>query len=140
MPITEEKALELLTELIKKPETNAAEVPRIWAEIVSVYNKQFAPEEPKKKKRRRTSTNPNLGWPSGVSRAEYMAWKESQQKSGKTEGLNPQEYKRMRDAGLVKAIAPAAKAEKKAAPAKAAAAKPAAAAKAAPGRKPAAKK
>jgi hypothetical protein len=104
MPIAEEKALEILAELIKKPESKAEDVPRIWAEIISVYNQQFAPpvEEPKKKKRRkRAATSPNLGWPAGVSRAEYKAWKAEQEARGATENVNPQEYKRLRDAGLV---------------------------------------
>lgn len=106
MPIAEEKALEILAELIKKPESKAEEIPRIWGEIIAVFNQQFAPpaEEPKKKKRRkRVATSPNLGWPAGVSRAEYKAWKETQEARGITENVNPQEYKRLRDAGLVDA-------------------------------------
>lgn len=114
MPIAEEKALEILTELIRKPESKAEDIPRIWSEILSAYNNTFAPpvEEPKKKrrKRRNTTLSPNLGWPQGVSRAEYKLWKESQQSRGVTEGLNPQEYKRLKDAGQIKAEAPAKKA------------------------------
>ena len=104
MPIDESKALEILAELIKKPESKAEDIPTIWGEIIKVYNDHFAPptEEPKKKKRRkRLATSPNLGWPAGVSRAEYKEWKAQQEDRGVTENVNPQEYKRMRDAGLV---------------------------------------
>lgn len=125
MPIAEDKALEILAELIKKPESKAEDVPRIWGEIIAVYNQQFAPpvEEPKKKRRRkRAPTSPNLGWPAGVSRAEYKAWKESQEAKGVTGNVNPQEYKRLRDAGMVEpGSAPTKKAaEPQAAEAKAA--------------------
>lgn len=106
MPIAEDKALEILVELIKKPDTRAEELPRIWGELLTAYNQHFAPvvEEPKKKRKRRRANaiSPNLGWPAGVSRAEYKAWKEQQEAAGKTENVNPQEYKRQRDAGLVK--------------------------------------
>lgn len=114
MPLAEEKALEILTELIKKPETKAEDIPRIWNEILDVYNKAYAPvvEVPQKKRRRR-SGNPNIGWPAGVSRADYNAWKKSQEDAGVSEKLNPQEYKRLRDAGLIGTVA-AAKAEPKA--------------------------
>lgn len=116
MPIAEEKALEILAELIKKPESKAEDVPRIWGEIIAVYNTQFAPpvEEPKKKRRRKRAggMSPNLGWPAGVSRAEYKAWKDALEAKGVKENVNPQEYKRQRDAGIVKA-APAPKAEAK---------------------------
>jgi hypothetical protein len=142
MPLAEEKALEILTELIKKPETKAEDIPRIWNEILDVYNKAYAPapEVPAKKKRRR-STNPNIGWPAGVSRQDYNAWKKGQEDAGVTENLNPQEFKRLRDAGLIslpKAEAKAAvPAKPKAEPAKAAAKPPA---KAAPKAKAGAKK
>lgn len=121
MPIAEERALDILAELIKKPESKAEEIPRIWSEIMAVYNQQFAPpvEEPKKKKRRRPA-NPNIGWPAGVSREEYKHWKEAQQAKGVTENLNPQEYKRQRDAGVA---APAAEAKAPAKPKKPVAAK-----------------
>ena len=102
MPLAEDKALEILTELIKKPETKAEDIPRIWNEILEVYNKAFAPApEAAGKKRRRRVTNPNIGWPAGVKRAEYQAWKDEQQARGVTENLNPQEYKRLREAGLI---------------------------------------
>lgn len=116
MPIAEEKALEILAELIKKPESKAEDVPRIWGELIAVYNTQFAPpvEEPKKKRRRKRAggMSPNLGWPAGVSRAEYKAWKDALEAKGVKENVNPQEYKRQRDAGLVKAP-PVAKTEAK---------------------------
>lgn len=111
MPIAEDKAIAILEELIRKPETKAEDIPRIWQDIINVYNAQFAPvEEPKKKKRRRSPNSPNIGWPAGVSREEYKHWKEAQQNADITENLNPQEYKRQRDAGLLQ---PAAKAEAK---------------------------
>lgn len=101
MPIAEEKALEILTELIKKPETKSEDIPRIWGEIIAVYNQQFAPVEAPTKKKRRRPANPNIGWPAGVKREEYKAWKEDQEKQGNKDNLNPQEYKRQRDAGLI---------------------------------------
>ncbi|MNS40920.1 hypothetical protein D3C72_732570 [compost metagenome] len=119
MPLAEEKALEILTELIKKPETKAEDIPRIWNEILEVYNKAYAPvvELPAKKKRRK-SANPNIGWPAGVKRAEYTAWKDSQTAAGVSEGINPQEFKRLKDAGLIGEVSVPA-AEPKAKPAKA---------------------
>lgn len=48
--------------------------------------------------------NTVVGWPANVTRAEYKAWKDEQQAKGHTENLNPQEYKRLRDAGLVEAV------------------------------------
>lgn len=109
MPIAEEKALEILAELIKKPESKAEEIPRIWNEIIGVYNLQFAPPpEPAPKKRRRRPANPNIGWPAGVKREEYKAWKENQEGRGISENLNPQEYKRQRDAGTLVMASPAA--------------------------------
>ncbi len=105
MPIAEDKALEILSELIKKPETKSEDIPRIWAEIISVYNNQFAPPpEPPQKKRRRRPANPNIGWPAGVKREEYNAWKADQAGKGVTDNLNPQEYKRQRDAGTIAPI------------------------------------
>jgi hypothetical protein len=117
MTIAAEKALEILLDLIRKPETAANDIPRIWNELLGVYNKAFAPpvEEPKKKKRRRPA-NPNIGWPQGVSRAEYRTWKELQQARGVSDNLNPQHYKKLRDAGELGASAKAI--VKKDAPAK----------------------
>ena len=98
MPIKEEYALEILAELIKKPESKSEDIPRIWREIMVAYNAQFAPPtEPAVKKRRRRPANPNVGWPAGVKRDEYKAWKATQEAKGVTENLNPQEYKRQRD-------------------------------------------
>jgi hypothetical protein len=115
MPIAEDKALDILSELIRKPDSKAEDVPRIWGEILAAYNSTFAPvlEEPKKKKRRKRVAgvlSPNLGWPQGVSRAEYSGWKETQLAKGVTEGLNPQEYKRLKDAGVLFAEPEAAEA------------------------------
>ena len=120
MPISEEKALDILFELIRKPETATADLPRIWNELLGIYNTSFAPpaEEPKKKKRRRPS-NPNIGWPAGVSREEYRVWKEGLMARGVTENLNPQEYKRQRDAGEAQPAAAEPAKEKKARKAKA---------------------
>lgn len=97
MPIAEDKALEILTELIKKPQSKAEDVSHIWSEIIRVYNEHFAPEAPTKRRRRRSISN-NVGWPAGVKREEYSAWKAEQMRQGVTEGLNPQAYKRQRDA------------------------------------------
>ena len=75
MAISEDKALEILLDLIRKPETQAVDLPRIWSELLTIFNHAFAPvvEETKKKKRRR-AVNPNIGWPQGVSRDEYRIW------------------------------------------------------------------
>ena len=118
MPIAEDKALDILSELIRKPDSKAEDVPRIWGEILATYNSTFAPvvEEPKKKKRRKRvagALSPNLGWPQGVSRAEYSGWKETQIAKGVSEGLNPQEYKRLKDAGAVAAESETSKAPTK---------------------------
>lgn len=99
MPIPEEKALEILTALIAKPESKAEDIPRIWSEIVGTYNTLFSPPEPEKKKRRRRAGGKVVGWPAGVSRNDYKTWKEAQQAKGVTENLNPQELKRQMDAG-----------------------------------------
>jgi hypothetical protein len=116
MPLAEEKALEILTELIKKPETKAEDIPRIWNEILDVYNKAYAPAvEAPTKKRRRRGGNPNIGWPAGVKRAEYTAWKDLQLANGVQDGINPQEFKRLKDAGVIgelPAAAPKAEAKK----------------------------
>ena len=141
MPIAEEKALEILAELIKKPESKAEDIPRIWSEIIGVYNTQFAPPaEPPAKKRRRRPANPNIGWPAGVKREEYKVWKSGQESKGVTENLNPQEYKRQRDLNILPSITAPAVAKVAAAAKPAANAKPAVAAKAAPAKKPAAAK
>jgi hypothetical protein len=106
MTIAAEKALEILLELIRKPESPANDIPRIWNEVLGVYNAAFAPpvEEPKKKKRRRPA-NPNIGWPQGVSRDEYRTWKEMQIAKGQSENLNPQHYKKLRESGEIVAVA-----------------------------------
>ena len=123
MPITEVNALEILAELIKKPEIKAEDIPGIWSALIKVYNDQFAPApEPAPKKRRRGPKNPNIGWPAGVKRDEYKVWKEAMAAKGQTENLNPQEYKRLRDLGQIGASAPAP-APKAPAPKAAAAAK-----------------
>lgn len=113
MPIAKEKALEILAELIKKPDTKAEDLPRIWGELLSTYNQHFAPvlEEPKKKRRKKRmgNENPNLGWPAGVSRAEYKAWKAAQEAAGRTENLNPQAYKREQDERIAQPALPKAK-------------------------------
>jgi hypothetical protein len=104
MPISEEKAFEILQELIKKPESKAEDLARIWSQLIDVYNQNFSPtsEETKKKRRRkRVSGSPNLGWPAGVSRAEYKLWKQAQEAQGFTENINPQEYRRLKDAGAL---------------------------------------
>lgn len=40
-------------------------------------------------------------WPPNVSRKEYVSWREAQHARGVTENVNPHEYKRLRDAGLI---------------------------------------
>lgn len=47
--------------------------------------------------------------PEGVTREEFEAWAESQRARGVTEHVDPHEYKRLRDAGLVDRAAVAAK-------------------------------
>lgn len=105
MPIAADTALEILIELIRKPETQANDIPAIWESIIKTYNTAFAPPVVEvKKKRRKRLGNPNLqGWPQGISRAEYRAWKDELMAKGVTEGLNPHEYKRLKDAGILEA-------------------------------------
>lgn len=49
---------------------------------------------------------PESKWPEGVTRAEYIAWKQKMEKQGVTEDVNPGEYKRLRDAGLIAGAKP----------------------------------
>ena len=111
MPIAADKALDILIELIRKPETQTNDIPAIWESIIKTFNTAFAPPVVEvKKKRRKRLGNPNQqGWPRGISREEYRAWKDELMAKGVTEGLNPQEYKRLKDAGILEAP----KAEKK---------------------------
>ena len=101
--IDQEKALDILIELIRKPETQANNIPAIWEGIIKTYNTAFAaPIVEIKKKRRKRLGNPNLqGWPRGISRDEYRTWKDELMAKGVTEGLNPHEYKRLKDAGIL---------------------------------------
>jgi hypothetical protein len=95
--VNEANALAVLDELIRKPETNGAYIPRIWQEIINVYNRHYStPTEDPKKKRHRKGAKP-LGWPKGVSRQEFKTWKEYQLRKGNTD-VNPHEYKRLREA------------------------------------------
>lgn len=52
----------------------------------------------------KTHTDNTIGWPTGVKREEYKAWKQAQEAKGVTENLNAQEYKRQRDLGLVAGV------------------------------------
>ena len=100
MPITEEQAHEIVMAMIANPSTNIADVPAAWEAIIATSKAHFhepLAEEPKKKRRRKTA-NPNIGWPAGVKRADYKAWKEGQLARGISFDLNPQAYKRTRDA------------------------------------------
>lgn len=103
MPLSEDKAVEVLTALINRPGTILADMPRVWGELLTIYAQHYdaavVAQEPKKRKRRKLKAlSPNLGWPSGVSRAEYRAWKEKQQAAGTPKAeINPQTYKRQRD-------------------------------------------
>ena len=128
MLFTEEKALEVLHKLIDKhgattqqiqavnPETSEldgttvemANVAVAYNDILTTHFSFFADAEPEpvvaKKKKRRGAANPNIGWPTGVKRAEYMEWKAAQQAAGVTEGLNPQAYKAQRDGLTVEQV------------------------------------
>lgn len=75
MPISADRALDILIELIRKPESQANDISRVWESIIKTYNTAFAPPVVEvKKKRRRRMGNPNLiGWPKGIARAEYVA-------------------------------------------------------------------
>jgi hypothetical protein len=97
--MTEAKALEILSELIKKPEISADQLPTIWKQILDVHNTAFNVVVEVVKKKRRKQANPNIGWPAGIKRADYSAWKEFQINSGVTENINPQAFKRFVEAG-----------------------------------------
>lgn len=104
--LSKEQALEILNGLIAKPDTNASDIPSIFQGIVATFNQAFAPapvaEVVKKRKRRRLNPDAKpLGWPAGVSRAEFKTWKEQQIAGGATEGLNPWDFKALRDAGKI---------------------------------------
>jgi hypothetical protein len=100
-----EKATLILTELIQKPGIDPATIPDTFKAILDIYNTQFAPPpEPIKKRRRRATKNgvakKNIGWPKGVTRAEYLAWRETTWNSPEyAESRNPWGYLRMRDMG-----------------------------------------
>jgi hypothetical protein len=99
--LTEDKAVEILIELIRSPGSVVSDIPITWDSIIRVSREAFAPAvEPPVKKKRRRQANPNIGWPAGVKRADYRAWKEAQAAKGQTENINPQEYKRVRDLGM----------------------------------------
>lgn len=99
--LTESQAYDVLLELIRQPNTKITEVADAWSAIILAGQSMFAPPlEPAPKKRRRPR-NPNVGWPKGVKREEYKDWKMAQEAKGVTTNLNPQEYKRLRDAGEV---------------------------------------
>lgn len=102
--LTQDQALNILNGLLANPNANVAEIPQIYQNIIGVHNTAFAAPAPvveKKRRRRRTNTlSPNLGWPAGVSRAEYKDFKEARIAAGEApEALNPQEYKRRKEAG-----------------------------------------
>lgn len=107
MPLSEDKAVEVLTALINRPGTILADMPRVWGELLAIYAQHYDArlEEPKKRRRRKQKKlSPNLGWPSGVSRTEYRAWKQEQQAAGTPRNqINPQSFKRQRD-GLTASV------------------------------------
>jgi hypothetical protein len=101
MPISEDRALDILAELIKKPESRIEDVPKIWNDIMTIYNQHFHVEmEPVTRKRRKRVSSTRVGWPAGVTRTEYREWKAEQEELGVTENLNPQYYKQLRDRTL----------------------------------------
>lgn len=103
MALNEEKSVEILLELIRASGGNIDNVATVYAEIVEAHSEAFpAPVVVEiKKRRRRKGGGKEMGWPSGVTRGEYTAWKEQQIAKGRTEGLNPRTYKAERDAVLV---------------------------------------
>lgn len=70
----ESKAQEILLALIQKPGADAASVPKVWGEIMGVYNAHFAPPAPPPPKKKRRGTKAT-GWPRGVSRQLWQEWK-----------------------------------------------------------------
>lgn len=100
MSLNEEKSLEILFDLIRNSGGNIDQVPGIWADILDAHAAAY-PVIERKKKRRRGTPGVAIGWPAGVTRAEYSAWKEKQLKKGRTDGINPRVYKAERDGALV---------------------------------------
>ncbi len=99
--MTETQALEVLMDLIRKPDVDAEKIPAIWAQILEVHALAFAPPPPvvEKKRRRRRPHSENIGWPQGLSRSDYTLWKQTMTDLGFTENLNPREAKRQIDTG-----------------------------------------
>lgn len=102
--LNEERSTEILLELIRASGGNIDNVAQVYAEVMDAHAEQFpAPVvvEIKKRRRRKGGGNPkSQGWPAGVSKTEYRAWREEQVAKGRTEGLNPRTYKAERDAVL----------------------------------------
>jgi hypothetical protein len=69
--------------------------------------KPKATRAPRKKKADEPAPEGGITWPEGVTREDYTAWENEQHAMGVTEGVNPLEYKRLRDAGLIIAKPPA---------------------------------
>lgn len=126
MAFNEEESKKLLMDLISRPsDAPTSTVGDTYKQIITFHNEMFpvaAVEAPKKKKRRRGAGSTLTGWPSGVTRQEYGAWKAAKQAKGITENLNPHFYKADRDGTPAPITKPAA-AKKEAAPPAAAAPK-----------------
>lgn len=104
--MTPEQAQKLLTEMLTAVGANSANtaeasamfnnIPKVFEDTVAAWDRMFAPvvvaEVPKKKRRKRPEGAKPLGWPAGVSRADYNTWKDAQIAEGVTEGLNPHAY------------------------------------------------
>jgi hypothetical protein len=108
MAISEEKALELLQELLKRPELQ--DVAKTYRELLEVHMAFFPAAEPapaedftltevEPPRRRARQKNPRAvhGWPKGVTQREYMEWKARKLNEGYTGTLHPAIYKAERD-------------------------------------------
>jgi hypothetical protein len=110
MAISEEKALELLQELLKRPELQ--DVAKTYRELLEVHMAFFPAAEPTPSpgedftlteiaapRRRARQKNPSAvhGWPKGVTQREYMEWKARKLNEGYTGTLHPAIYKAERD-------------------------------------------
>lgn len=93
--INETQALEILNGLIARTDIQGADIATTFTSILQSLTIAFAPVEPVAlvKKTRRRTEGVAMGWPAGVKRADYSAWKTAQQAAGVTTGISPHDYK-----------------------------------------------
>lgn len=100
MALTEQQMIDFTNNLIANPNTDPNQIPEIVGKLAATFSTAFPAavvEQPKKKRRRGGGNQGAKGWPQGVTRSEYLEWKDSQVAAGVTDNLNPHAYKAQRD-------------------------------------------